>query len=133
MSPLEEAYQSFDTTYEGKKARAKKALLEIVAILNEGDVFSGELWNILAALRGPDTIPSYGIKSETTTNIRGAIGLKEGTCLPAVITYNPVVISDELQTKAKEIAGHHFAQHYLDAAYALLYFGFIDKNGNTVK
>jgi hypothetical protein len=121
------------TDYEKKKDRAKKALQEIVAVLNEGDYVAVKLWAILTALRGPDTTPSYGIKSKTTTNVRGALGLKENTCVPAVITHNPIIMSDELQTEATRIAGHHFAQHYLNAAYALRVLGFIDENGNTVK
>lgn len=59
---------------EIKRERAKVALAELVAVLNDGGEASMELWDILSALRGPDT-ENLHIKDLSTAKIRGAIGV----------------------------------------------------------
>ncbi len=114
---------------EAGKQRARTAMKMKVDVLNEGTMVSAELWSILSAFRGPDALSSHGVKTATTCNVRGAVGLNDYGVPNAVIGDDPVKLDAELMDRGEKVAGTHFAMHYQNAVYALQYFGFVDEDG----
>jgi hypothetical protein len=111
----------------------RQTLDTVVRVLNGPN--GRQLWHILTALRGPDN-GSISLKSTTTAEIRGAIGIK-GFFTGAVCTNygafgkdiqgEPVNIRDTIFQKLRDQydVESHFAYHYAEALIALKQLGYI--------
>lgn len=109
---------------------AKQMIDSIVVFLNNRTrEESRQLWDVLSALRGPDSDDSHMLKDVTTARLRGAIGLRQQSF--AVVSYSEPIykdvsgwdMSDSL--KNSHNAQHHFAKHYSNAVQALKALGYI--------
>lgn len=111
------------------KQRAKKIIDDAVALFNAIDsnaYFPGRnLWNVLTALRGPDS-EDQELKRKTTSNLRGAIGMDQFTTnTGAIVTKDNVLELEEQDDLMRTERTSHFGYHYRMATKALKYFGYI--------
>lgn len=122
------------------KSRVRKAIKELVSILNRGSDVQYEdqihLWYILTALRGPDS--SYDtVKNLTTARIRGAIGLQSGNPGGATVCTKCPLFTVEFNRDEKALLSReqssHFLTHYDMAVKALRYFDFIEREAPNGK
>jgi hypothetical protein len=95
-----------------KPSDVRKVLANVVKVLNEGTQSSGDLWNILSALRGPDN--NLGVlKGYTTARIRGIIGLESSDALILSIMDSPLDADEKNKRDiALSSADSHFLEHY---------------------
>lgn len=130
-----------------------RVILDLVTVLNDNNLESRLVWNIITALRGPDN-RNYGAKDVTTARIRAAIGIassyhSSSTVNGATINHAPIDATllsgfggfknlrlTDLANAYNQKARHskqdvlaHFAGHVFDALEALVKMGFIDKDG----
>jgi hypothetical protein len=130
-----------DEKVEVRKS-AKQMLTEIVNFLNKEDEASTILWDILAALRGPDKYsPGLVVKELTTARIRGMIGLNRlgliiSPCVPIASdfkNYGDAVEKTKSALDPSKIAARgleapydiHFVRHYASALESLRKIGLI--------
>ena len=92
------------------------------AVNNEGysmDVISRDVWNILAALRGPDD-GNGQLKLYTTSRIRAIVGLEFAKRCGAVVEASPLSDTDlEQKRMLLRESTSHFRWHIEDAALAI--------------
>ena len=100
----------------------RQLLDTIVTVLNGPRTEAKQLWNVLTALRGPDSDSSY-LKDLTTARIRGAIGLKDGNGGGAIVSNNKPfgselnirLCSDAYRKLGSDLMIEHSAQaHFVD-------------------
>ena len=73
----------------------RQLLDTIVTVLNGPRTKAKQLWDVLTALRGPDSdSDSSQLKDLTTARIRGAIGLKDGNGGGAIVSHDKLFGSD---------------------------------------
>lgn len=106
-----------------RNAEVRDVLKQIVTVVNRGykDPNAKRLWDILAALRGPDS-EHEGNKELTTERIRHLLGF-----LPThfLTDGEPLVFDQELSDKIYGEEGSHFAGHISDAVHALKALGYL--------
>jgi hypothetical protein len=94
--------------------RVKKVMVEIVDIFNMDGAGTRHLWNLLTALRGPDS-DDEELKFVTTGRIRAVIGMRPyAGSSGAVINPLPLRI-DQKETRLARLASPnecHFKNHY---------------------
>lgn len=102
------------TKKKTRRPNIKQLLDRVVKILNtDAPNNSNEredaraFWNILTALRGPDTDNDV-IKHRTTCRIRGVIGMVPGNAAGAVVRTTPQVSTEA----EREDRNYHFNAHY---------------------
>ena len=107
-------------------AEVKSVLKKIVSIVNRGykDPNAKRLWDILSALRGPDTpgINAADYKEKTTERIRYALGLE------AVMLFTdskPLIYTPTFHAEITREISSHFADHIAGAVAALRELGYI--------
>jgi len=86
------------------------------------------VWNIVTALRGPDS-DNESLKRRTTQRLRGVIGLRSGNaggCLLSLDKPTSFILVGDFARKYDE-KSHHFANHYRYAVEGLAEIGFIKK------
>lgn len=119
-----------------RKQEGRELLDKVVTFLNERDEDSRKMWNLLSALRGPDS-ENEDVKHLTTSRLRGALGLRE--CSQFMVNNNPPIYAGEdnfdtkweIDRQVKEILqgyqreNYHFIKHAASGNVALAYFGFI--------
>lgn len=107
-----------------KTATATDMIKLIGEFLDRNDKESRDLWDVLAALRGPDVSSiKQDIKRRTTSRIRHAIGIREAESINgAIVTSGPI---DIRPNEDSEIHGYHFVGHTLRAKGVLERLGFI--------
>lgn len=112
------------------KLRAKKVIEDAVALFNDpnGAAYmpSRHLWNVLTALRGPDS-DNTTLKEVTTARIRGVVGMAIQFNNTGAVVSDDRSLLPELETDHKSYSREptrHFQFHYGLAAKALRYFGF---------
>jgi len=103
-----------------REQEAKQLLERLVDFMNsKSDMPSLDLWNILTALRGPDSEDDF-LKNKTTARIRGAIGLDPRGLFFRVSTEKPCTLNfNEMD------AQDHFRIHYNNAIRSLKKFGLL--------
>lgn len=103
------------------KERAIEILNAVVNGLNQGGPWSSQLWNILSALRGPDT-GSVALKQITTGRVRASIGLRPGDGGLYTVFKRPLNLT-ERQIRSEELhkdeTQSHFREHYEKAVCAI--------------
>jgi len=119
-------------------APVRETLDSIVKILKGPRTEAKQLWDILTALRGPDS-DNNDLKAITTASIRGAIGLNQNNV--GAITNNEkpfgadldlnagsqgyYEIADKLRANFRDQAQFHFISHYRAALTALKQLDYI--------
>jgi hypothetical protein len=106
-------------TQKGKLMKADEVIASVVEVLNGPDTIEAKhLWNVLTALRGPDT-DDYALKLNTTSKIRGAIGLKSNST-GAFVSYEALPDSPDSAFALANRGGFHFADHFKMAVESLI-------------
>ena len=104
------------------KREARKVIQQLVdAINDDNNKYGLDLWNIVSALRGPDNENS-ALKSNTTAEIRGAIGLVDNN-------FEVCKFVRRQQLNRKEVP-YHFSSHYHNAVTALKRLSFITEKAS---
>jgi len=104
-------------------AEIRSVLKKIVTIVNRGvsDPNAKRLWDILTALRGPDSGHSY-IKELTTERIRYILGFYATLFFTSS---NALIYDPDLHKKIAEGEGIHFADHIAGAVQAMEDLGYL--------
>lgn len=114
----------------------KQVLDTLVRVLNQNNDQSRLLWQVISALRGPDSPQMDSLKFNTTATIRGALGITYSGIIrnPAKPFGSEHVCFDLLNTRisvGKTVARsfpnaqEHFTYHYAEALWALKSLGYI--------
>ena len=114
--------------------KGKALLAKVVAFLNgagktkEQYIAAEALWDILTALRGPDSKDGCKLKRETTTRIRRDIGLKQDSSFDiadvAQDEDGPIIMADDQG---------HFRVHVARAVVALRAWGLLMEDDNDTR
>ena len=96
---------------------AKQILQQVANFLNSdvSDAAKHELWDVLAALRGPD-LENNSIKNATTAVIRNALGIRRG--FGYSVNTNPDC-NTYVAIRLNTFNGCHFHNHVAEAFHAL--------------
>lgn len=97
----------------GEKRDAKQMLDAVVKFLNVEDEESTMLWNILTALRGPDS-EDFRLKLDTTARLRHAIGLRSYTG-----KHQGYFMTNDRPLRSYSVTPSHFGNHFNWAVEAL--------------
>lgn len=111
------------------RVKVKRVMDEIITVLNREDENAKDLWNILTALRGPDS-GHCELKKATTAVLRYNLGLgashtphlgywMQGTAMAVQGTLDLSEIRAELLSVYSD-ANLHFIQHFESAVQAFL-------------
>lgn len=101
----------------GKERSARKMLAQIVKFLQVGDEESADLWNILTALRGPDS-GNNELKQATTSRLRHVIGLREYN-YDSFLRYFTTSPEPLMKCQHGDGKSVHFVSHFNSAVDAL--------------
>jgi len=104
-----------------KDAELRALLKKIVTTINRSDRNAKHLWDILSALRGPDSGNGYN-KTRTTERIRHTLGFKPSMFFTDT---DPLIYDSELHTTIAKEEGDHFADHIASAVDALKELGYL--------
>ena len=101
---------------------AKQQLKEIVDFLNENKLNAEgrRLWDVLTALRGPDSNDG-NLKRQTTARLRGAIGLQDNLTY-FISNEKPEYVNVEAAFKENPYFSFHFGEHFNSALAAVRLF-----------
>lgn len=130
-----------------RKQEGRELLDNVVKFLNVHDDDSRKIWNLLTALRGPDS-KNDAVKHVTTSRLRGALGLRE--CSQFMVSYTPPIFDvgeygynyggtrAAIDMRVSEIhdgqrESDHFLTHAAFGNDALAYFGFINDFGGVLE
>ena len=95
-----------------REREAKKLLQNLVKFLNKADGAAEQVWDILTALRGPDS-NDEGLKNLTTGRLRSCIGLtnRQFHFLIANVQEEPLTSGQLAQVSGILKSGGHFHGH----------------------
>lgn len=99
-------------------------LKQIVAVVNQNDANSRDLWDILTGLRGPDREKSHDIKGTTTARLRGQLGFEAMGYFDVNTEEAKELDIYRADEATVDIVGYHFTNHYNQALSALKYIGY---------
>ena len=103
-----------------REREAKKLLQNIVKFVNVADKTAEQVWDILTALRGPDS-GAYELKKYTTARLRAVIGLNQKIKAHfADVNEIPLSASELTLRSGLTQNPHHFIYHFDAAVKAIL-------------